>query len=163
MALVIGLLFLVVLTVLGVAAMQSMNLAARMAANQAERIRAFQQAQAMADYLAGNLLSLPLEGADGYRRCTPNYPYASCDATLSLTLPAPLDTLPAHARVIHRNFLALGSSKGEDGAKVIGRIIESDYEDPASGAHVGLIVGVRGIFFSTGSVYYGGEESGESP
>lgn len=163
MALVVGLLFSLVLSLLGVAAMRSTNLQAQMAANQAERVRAFQQAQAVADYLVGNLLALPSEGADGYRRCTPNYPYARCDATLPITLPAPLDTLPIHARVIHRNFLALGSSKGEDGAKVIGRIVESDYEDPASGAHVGIVIGVRGIFFSTGSVYYGSEESEESP
>lgn len=159
-ALVIGMLFTIVLTVLGVAAIRSSSTGTRMARNAEARINGFQQAQAAADYVAAEALNLNLGDMGSSARCTASYPSKynkSCGSQALPTLPSPLLTPPVHVRV--RTSIALGSSMGTESNKVFERIIESDYDgatsSPSSDAtHVGVISAVRGTIVSTGTVHY---------
>ncbi|MDD2767326.1 MAG: PilX N-terminal domain-containing pilus assembly protein [Methylococcus sp.] len=159
-ALVIGMLFTIVLTVLGVAAIQSSSTGIRMARNAEARINGFQQAQAASDYVAAEALNLNLDDMGSSARCTASYPSKynkSCGSQALPSLPSPLLTPPVHIRV--RTAVAFGSSMGSESNKVFERVIESDYDGTTSSTasdatHVGVISAVRGTIVSTGTVHY---------
>lgn len=169
-ALVIGMLFTLVLTILGIAAIQSSSTSVRMARNAEARINGFQQAQAAADYVAAEAIGLNLDRVGSTARCTASYPYGACNAQALPALPAPLVTPPVHVRV--RSALALGSSKSEENNKVFERVIESDYDGTTFSAdssqasdttHVGVVSAVRGTIVSSGSVRYDSETPSPTP
>ncbi|WP_228719985.1 pilus assembly PilX family protein [Methylococcus geothermalis] len=165
-ALVVGMLFTIVLTVLGIAAIHSSGTSVRMARNGEARINGLQQAQAASDYVAGEAIALNLDRMGNSSRCTANYPYGGCGGPSLPTLPSPLLTPPVHVRV--RSSVALGSSKSEESNKVFERVIESDYdgstaESSADATHVGVVSAVRGTLVSSGSVRYDSETPEPTP
>jgi Tfp pilus assembly protein PilX len=161
-ALVVGMLFTIVLTVLGIAAIRASSTGVRMARNAEARVNGMQQAQAAADYVAAEALDLNLDRMGSGARCTANYPYVSCAGLALPALPAPLLTPPVHVRVL--GSVAFGSSKREESNKVFERVIDSDYDGAtADAAHVGVVSAVRGTLVSSGSVRYDSETPDPTP
>jgi hypothetical protein len=82
-----ALVFLVVVTMIGVASMRSSTLELRMSLNEEARISAFQQAQALSDAIIFTPSTTPVVGGIGYRICTPSVPAGvPCDQR-DLTVP----------------------------------------------------------------------------
>ena len=82
-----ALVFLVVVTMIGVASMRSSTLELRMSLNEEARISAFQQAQALSDAIIFTPSTTPVVGGVGYRICTPSVPGGvPCDQR-NLTVP----------------------------------------------------------------------------
>ncbi|UZR27527.1 pilus assembly PilX family protein [Methylococcus mesophilus] len=165
-ALVVGMLFTIVLTVLGIAAIHSSSTSVRMARNAEARINGLQQAQAASDYVAAEALDLNLDRMGSHARCTASYPYGGCNGLSLPTLPSPLLTPPVHVRV--RSSVAFGSSKSEESNKVFERVIDSDYdgstaESSADATRVGVVSAVRGTIVSSGSVRYDSETPDPTP
>ncbi|MEW6039720.1 MAG: PilX N-terminal domain-containing pilus assembly protein [Pseudomonadota bacterium] len=165
-ALVVGMLFTIVLTVLGIAAIHSSGTSVRMARNAEARVNGLQQAQAASDYVAGEALDLNLERMGSNARCTANYPYGGCNGLSLPALPAPLLTPPVHVRVL--GSVAFGSSKREESNKVFERVIDSDYDGATAGStadatHVGVVSAVRGTLVSSGPVRYDSETPDPTP
>ena len=84
-ALVVALLILIVITLLSLSAMRTGALEVRMAANQQERIEAFQTAQAAVDAVLVDPHNFPVVGVAGYSVCTANV--TGCDQS-TITLPS---------------------------------------------------------------------------
>ena len=82
-----SLIFLIVVTMIGLASMRSSTLELRMSLNEESRVSAFQQAQAMSDAIIFTPSSTPVLGDVGYRICTTSVPGAEpCDQR-DLTVP----------------------------------------------------------------------------
>lgn len=82
-----SLIFLIVVTMIGLASMRSSTLELRMSLNEESRISAFQQAQAMSDAIIFTPGSTPVVGDVGYRICTASVPGGvPCDQR-NLTVP----------------------------------------------------------------------------
>ena len=75
--LVITMLFLIAISVLAVASMQSSNIGLYMAQNEESRVAAAQGAQALADAIVSNPASTPVVGDSGFTICTPGE--SNCD------------------------------------------------------------------------------------
>ena len=69
-----ALVFLIVVTMIGVASMRSSTLELRMSLNEESRVSAFQQAQALTDAIIFTPSTTPVVGGVGYRICTPSVP-----------------------------------------------------------------------------------------
>ncbi|WP_139557738.1 pilus assembly PilX family protein [Methylotetracoccus oryzae] len=102
-ALVTGLILLLIISVLGFAAIRSNTAELRIANNLEAQNVAFQQAQAGLDYLVGHPELMPVLGTTGYTFCSSNLSHAStlcngrwisCDET-NLTLPSPMGSASA--------------------------------------------------------------------
>jgi hypothetical protein len=75
-----SLIFLIVVTMIGLASMRSSTLELRMSLNEESRVSAFQQAQAMSDAIIFTPSSTPVVGDVGHRICTTSVPGAvACD------------------------------------------------------------------------------------
>lgn len=165
-ALVVGLLFTIVLTMLGIAAIHSSSTSVRMARNAEARINGLQQAQAASDYVAAEAIDLNLDRMGNNVRCTVSYPYGTCNGLSLPALPSPLTTPPVHVRV--RGGVAFGSSKSEEGNKVFERVIDSDYDGTTAGSstdatRAGVVSAVRSTIVSSGSVRYDSETPDPTP
>ncbi len=75
-----ALMFLVVVTLIALASIRSGVLELRMSLNDEVTVSAFQQAQAMADWVAANPTATPVVGDEDFMRCTPSVrDDAACD------------------------------------------------------------------------------------
>lgn len=69
--LVVTMIFLIAISILAVASMQSSNIGLYMAQNEESRVAAAQGAQALADAIASNPAATPVVGGSGFTICTP--------------------------------------------------------------------------------------------
>lgn len=69
--LVVTMIFLIAISMLAVASMQSSNIGLYMAQNEESRVAAAQGAQALADAIASNPAATPVVGGNGFTICTP--------------------------------------------------------------------------------------------
>ena len=83
--LITALIFLVVVTMLGMTSMRSSTLGVRMAHNEESRFTAIEAAQAMSETVVGSPASTPVIGDVGFTNCTPGE--AGC-TTYAVPLPA---------------------------------------------------------------------------
>lgn len=82
-----SLIFLVVVTMIGLASMRSSTLELRMSLNEEARVSAFQQAQALSDAIIFTPNTTPVVGNVGYRVCTFQSAVDGCDPTRNITVP----------------------------------------------------------------------------
>lgn len=74
-----ALMFLIVVTLVALASIRSGVLELRMSLNDEVSVSAFQQAQAMADWVAANPAATPVVGDEDFMRCTNSVSAAGCD------------------------------------------------------------------------------------
>ena len=75
-----SLIFLIVVTMIGVASIRSSTLELRMSLNEESRVSSFQQAKALSDAIVFTPSTTPVIGDVGYRICTPSVPAGvACD------------------------------------------------------------------------------------
>ena len=74
-----ALMFLIVVTLVALASIRSGVLELRMSLNDELSVSAFQQAQALADWVAANPAATPVVGDEDFMRCTTSVSEAGCD------------------------------------------------------------------------------------
>lgn len=140
--LIVALLILIVVTVLGVSTTENGILQMQMAGNDQARMDAFERAESANEYLVDTTTSLPVVGGTGYKICTSGI--SGCNETI--TLPTEFSASAHEVEIIRvapesmppPRFLSTSSSQFASAAFES----ESRYADTATGAQVGIVLGI---------------------